>query len=174
VLLRPAWARAAPHRVADADWVGVTHATWADDCDAVRAALGAERVLVFGHSYGGVLALEYALRHPARVAGLVLCTTQPAFDYAEQALALARARATPAQWDLLLASLANPPADDAALAAGARALLPLYLHAPRPETLALFDAVRFRAAPYRHAMARLLPALDLRRASPGFGCRRSC
>src|SRR4051794_5275320 len=45
------------------DWSGVTHATWADDADALREQLGHERITLYGHSYGGFLALEYALRH---------------------------------------------------------------------------------------------------------------
>ena len=43
-----------------ADWNAVTHLTWADDADALRAHLGHERVVALGHSYGGFLALEYA------------------------------------------------------------------------------------------------------------------
>jgi pimeloyl-ACP methyl ester carboxylesterase len=34
--------------------------------------LGVERAIVIGHSWGGVLALRFALDHPQRVAGLVL------------------------------------------------------------------------------------------------------
>ncbi len=42
-------------------------------------ALGIDRAVLFGHSFGGMLALETALRHPERVKGLVLCCTTPAF-----------------------------------------------------------------------------------------------
>jgi pimeloyl-ACP methyl ester carboxylesterase len=44
----------------------------ADDVDAIRAQLGAERVALFGTSYGTKVALGYALRYPARVDRLVL------------------------------------------------------------------------------------------------------
>jgi proline iminopeptidase len=43
-----------------------------DEVDEVRAGLGLHRVVLFGHSWGGMLALEYALLHPERVAGLVI------------------------------------------------------------------------------------------------------
>jgi pimeloyl-ACP methyl ester carboxylesterase len=39
---------------------------------ALIARLGARRPVLVGHSYGGTLALEYALRHPRELSGLVL------------------------------------------------------------------------------------------------------
>jgi proline iminopeptidase len=42
------------------------------DLDEVRAALGLDRVYLLAHSFGGVLAVRYAERYPARVRGLVL------------------------------------------------------------------------------------------------------
>jgi proline iminopeptidase len=41
------------------------------DLDAVRAALGVDRVAVLGHSWGATLALRYALDHPDRVSALI-------------------------------------------------------------------------------------------------------
>ncbi|MBW3535326.1 MAG: alpha/beta fold hydrolase, partial [Gemmatimonadetes bacterium] len=55
-----------------------------------------DAVVLFGHSYGGYLALEYALCHPDRLRGLVLCDTGPALDYVPAALENAQARGTPA------------------------------------------------------------------------------
>jgi proline iminopeptidase len=43
-----------------------------DDAVAVLDALGLERVVVLGHSWGGFLALQLAASHPGRVAGLVI------------------------------------------------------------------------------------------------------
>lgn len=48
-----------------------TMARYVADLDAVRASFGLDRVLLLGHSWGARLALEYALGHPERVAGLV-------------------------------------------------------------------------------------------------------
>lgn len=42
------------------------------DVEAVRAHFGAERVDLLGHSWGGMLALQYTLDHPQRVGRLVL------------------------------------------------------------------------------------------------------
>src|SRR5215213_7024615 len=42
------------------------------DADALREHLGFEEVTVLGHSYGGFIALEYALRYPERLGRLIL------------------------------------------------------------------------------------------------------
>ena len=45
------------------------------DADALREELGFERWAVLGHSFGGHVALEYALRYPERVSRLILLDT---------------------------------------------------------------------------------------------------
>ena len=52
-------------------------ADFADDAAALLDAVGWERVRVVGVSFGGMVALELALRHPDRVAKLALCCTSP-------------------------------------------------------------------------------------------------
>jgi proline iminopeptidase len=52
--------------------------TWENliaDADALRERLGFERWAVLGHSFGGTVALEYALRCPDRVSQLILLDT---------------------------------------------------------------------------------------------------
>ena len=52
--------------------------TWENltaDADALREKLGFERWAVLGHSFGGHVALEYALRYPDRLSHLVLLDT---------------------------------------------------------------------------------------------------
>ncbi len=56
--------------------------TFVDEVATIREALGLDRVHLLGHSWGGWLALEYALRSPAGLASLVLastCACLPAF-----------------------------------------------------------------------------------------------
>jgi len=55
-----------------ADLVDNTTAHLVADIEAIREALGIERWVVFGGSWGSTLALAYAEAHPARVLGLVL------------------------------------------------------------------------------------------------------
>lgn len=47
-------------------------AHYANDLEAVIDAAGIERFSLFGHSQGGAIAVEYAARHPQRVAHMVL------------------------------------------------------------------------------------------------------
>jgi len=59
-----------------------TMATFVEELATVRAALGLDRVHLLGHSWGGWLALEYALRGPSGLISLVLastCASLPAF-----------------------------------------------------------------------------------------------
>lgn len=52
-----------------------THARWVADVDELRQWAGAEKIVVAGGSYGGFIALEYALAHPDRVQAVVLRDT---------------------------------------------------------------------------------------------------
>src|SRR5919197_1682187 len=56
----------------------VTSMTWENltaDADALRQRLGFEQWAVLGHSFGGHVALEYALRYPGSLSHLVLLDT---------------------------------------------------------------------------------------------------
>ena len=57
------------------DWDHVTLESLADDADALRRALGFDRFVLYGHSYGGFVAITYALRHQQRLSGLILAGT---------------------------------------------------------------------------------------------------
>ena len=56
----------------------VTLTSELDDLDAVRRGSGLESAAVLGHSWGGVLAMAYAIRQPGRVSHLILLDTGPA------------------------------------------------------------------------------------------------
>ena len=46
-----------------------------EDVEAVRAALGLDKINLLGHSYGGVLAQAYALKYQEHLSHLILCST---------------------------------------------------------------------------------------------------
>lgn len=55
---------------------------------ALKKAVGGEKVILVGHSMGGLIAQEFYARHPKQVAALALCFTSAAFvggsDFARQ------------------------------------------------------------------------------------------
>lgn len=58
--------------LSDRDVADISFAAWVRDLEAVVDAAGLERFALFGHSQGGAIAVEYAVRHPERVTHLVL------------------------------------------------------------------------------------------------------
>ena len=50
-------------------------ARWAEDVHAFCEALGIERPVVLGHSFGGIVAMAYATRYPEHPAKLILANT---------------------------------------------------------------------------------------------------
>lgn len=51
----------------------------ADDLEKLRIALGIEKWIVLGHSYGGFLAQYYSLLYPGNLAGMILVNGAPGF-----------------------------------------------------------------------------------------------
>lgn len=51
-----------------------------DDLDALRDYLGLDKIVVFGTSYGGMVALAYAARYPDRVSHLIASVTSAHTD----------------------------------------------------------------------------------------------
>jgi proline-specific peptidase len=52
-----------------------TMALYLEEVDAIRRALGLEHVHILGHSWGGMLTIEYALTRPVGLASLILADT---------------------------------------------------------------------------------------------------
>jgi len=52
----------------------------AEDIDALRQALGLNRITLLGHSFGGAVALTYALRYPEHVKRLLLLNTSAVIE----------------------------------------------------------------------------------------------
>jgi pimeloyl-ACP methyl ester carboxylesterase len=58
---------------------------YVDDLESLRDHLGIERMLLLGHSHGGVVAQAYAGKHPGRVRRLVLASTLARFAPEQEA-----------------------------------------------------------------------------------------
>jgi len=149
-----------------------THEQWVADVDALRAWAGAERIVMAGGSYGGFIAMEYALAHPDRVRALVLRDTSASGAFQEEARrnALASARVQIDQ-ELYDRSFAGRLRDDADFEASWRMIAPLYDHDLTPDKL----EARLRSAVYHHeahnaAFAHNIPNYDIRDRLPSITC----
>lgn len=136
---------------------GVSHQTWAADAEALRAHLGLDRILVFGHSYGGMVAQEYALRFGEHLAGLILCSTAPAFDYMPLIQANAAARGTPDAVAALGEAFGRPMMDDNDWRSIWLRLMPIYFKHHEPQIgQAMDEATAYSAAAWNHANTHCL------------------
>jgi proline iminopeptidase len=107
------------------------------DCDALATALGFDKFVLVGHSYGGFIALDFAFRFPHRLAGLVLsCTAPDLTSKLRDPLG-----GTPAQAEALKRLFAGPAANatDQALRANWTAAVPLYYNNSAPPAGVLKD-----------------------------------
>jgi proline iminopeptidase len=98
----------------------VTLSSDVEDLDKVRQHFQLESVALLGHSWGAVLALEYALRHPTRVSHLILMNPAPASASDVAVLRKAYAKKLGADMDRqreILASAAYKEGDPEAVAA---------------------------------------------------------
>jgi len=76
---------------------------YANDVDAIRQYFGMDRIVVFGHSWGGVVARAWAKKFPAHVRGVLLASPSAVIgqDWAgmeKHLLGYLRARVTGSQW----------------------------------------------------------------------------
>jgi len=116
-----------------------SHETWVEDARALLTHLGVARSALLGHSYGGFIALEFALRCPDVLTHLVLVSTS----------------AGPIQVP------AAAVGSNEELCEGFRAIWPRYFSG-RDKHWALFDALAFSAPAYNAAFTRELLRYDLR------------
>lgn len=97
---------------------------FADDVVRVADGLGIERFALFGHSFGGWVAQEAALRHRDRVASLVLAATTPGQLGLTESPEDDQGPPPPTELAMLMSRM---PADDEEAEAMYRALAPYFL-----------------------------------------------
>ncbi|MFQ5537651.1 MAG: alpha/beta fold hydrolase [Gemmatimonadota bacterium] len=141
----------------------MSHDVWVEDIETLRRHLELDRIAVLGHSYGGYLAQEYALRHRERVSRMILANTAPVMDFTPAVMENLHARGTPAQIEAGVRAFTAPVENDARMEEVFRLLLPLYFHhwdADAGRTL--LEGVRYRAEAFNAANGGELPAFDTR------------
>jgi proline iminopeptidase len=88
----------------------VTMAGEVDDLDCVRRSVGLETMAVLGHSWGCLVAMEYALRFPERVSHLIMLGAAPASGDAARTLGRSLRTARTPEQSATMASLEADPA----------------------------------------------------------------
>lgn len=146
-----------------------SHEQWAADLDALREWIGAERICMAGGSYGGFMAMEYAIRYPDRVAALVLRDTAADNSHSElarqNALASDRVTVDLSKFDRIDSGTV---ADDDDLRDCWREILPLYDFQYDPAAVERkVAATPYRYQAHNYAFSTNLPGYDLKPHLPG-------
>ncbi len=68
-----------------------------EDMEALRQYLGLQQIVVIGTSYGGMVALSYAVRYPQFVSRLVVIASAPSYHFLERAKEILALQGTPEQ-----------------------------------------------------------------------------
>jgi proline iminopeptidase len=124
-----------------------SHEQWAADVEGLREWAGAEQIVVAGGSYGGFIALEYAVRYPGRVSAIVLRDTSADGSNLELAFENARNQdRVEIDWERFNRYWHGETRDDADLKQLWSELIPLYDKEYDPEK----SAAAVEAGIYRH------------------------
>ena len=149
-----------------------SHAQWAADVDGLREWLGADQIIVAGGSYGGFIAMEYAIAYPGRVRAMILRDTSPDRSNLDRAYENARSQTRiEINWDNFDRYWGGRIRDDEDLKARWAEIIPLYDFEYDP----VRSAERVEAGIYRHEAHNLcftsnMPGYDLKPQLPGVRC----
>ena len=134
----------------------ISHRRWIADLEELRTHLGWERWSIFGHSYGGFVAMEYALAHPESVAGLVLCSSAPSSAHLETLFDRIPPELTP-QDRKLLAEIFTFQLSNHEVASSIQAAVRMFFRSkPSQKTLRSFQ---LRPDTFRHVLGTCLPTM---------------
>lgn len=145
-------------RSSDAPLDTYTVEQMADDLEALRQHLGLGRIMLLGHSYGGMVAQVFALRHPDSLEKLILSHTAPDWGFWEEAQQNAERIATPEQKEVFRELFEGTISNQAEYEAWWRMCQPLYFRTPDPAVIeALSNRANGRFEVASHMMAEVLP-----------------
>jgi proline iminopeptidase len=124
-----------------------SHEQWAADVDGLRQWIGAEKIVVAGGSYGGFIALEYAVRYPEHTSAIILRDTSADGSNLELAFENARNQdRVEIDWERFNRYWHGEVHDDADLKQLWSELIPLYDYEYDP----VKSAAAVEAGIYRH------------------------
>lgn len=102
--------------------------TLVDDIDALRSHLGSDQIVLHGHSFSGLTALSYALKHANHLMGLILDCTAPHFNYPDVMMSNLTARGSHEQIQAMVEVFKAQVASDEAFQRGWNLVMPIYFH----------------------------------------------
>lgn len=140
---------------------------WADDVATFCTALGIEKPLVFGQSFGGMVAMHYAARHPDAPSKLILSSTAARFlldETVAYATKLGGADAGQVARDFFTTPT------EAGYAHYADVVLPLYNQKPAGEEASFRNWAIQRPEVTVHFFANEMMAMDLRPGIAAIEC----
>lgn len=146
----------------------LSHEQWAADIDGIREWAGADTIVMAGGSYGGFMAMEYAIRYPERVSALVLRDTSPDNSNAglarQNAVNSDRVSVDMEKFDRIDQGRV---ADNDDLKACWREILPLYdFHYDPAVTEIKVESTPYRYEAHNYAFSVNLPGYDLKADLP--------
>jgi len=141
-----------------------THEQYVADAEALRLHLDLGPIALSGGSYGGIIAMEYALRHPEPLTHMILRGTAASFELQDAALANALEAGLPGvDRDMLENLFFGRMKDDDDLKEHFAKILPLYSTKHDPDKVkALLARKRFRARTHNAFFRDAFPKYDIR------------
>jgi proline iminopeptidase len=149
-----------------------SHAQWAADLDGLRQWAGAEEIIVAGGSYGGFIALEYALAYPDHTRAMILRDTSADRSNLDRAFENARTQTRiTINWDNFERYWGGHIYDDDDLKARWAEIIPLYDFEYDPvEAAARVEAGIYRHEAHNWCFQNNMPNYDLRPQLPDIRC----
>lgn len=140
-----------------------THEQFVADAEALRQKLNLGKVVLAGGSYGGHLALEYALRYQENLAGLVLRDTAASNKYQSTSKDRALSSNLPnISEDMLDRLFGGRVTNDAEFKDMYAAILPLYwVNADEEQQQTHLNSIHFRHETHNYAFSRNQPHFDI-------------
>ena len=149
-----------------------SHEQWAADVEGLRQWVGADQVVVAGGSYGGFIAMEYAIAYPQRVSAMILRDTSADNSNLERAYANARDQdRVSIDWDNFDRYWTGKIRDDEDLKARWGELIPLYdFSYDAAASAARVEAGSYRYETHNYCFQHNMPGYDLKPLLAGVRC----
>ena len=149
-----------------------SHAQWAADVDGLREWMGVDQIVVTGGSYGGFIAMEYAIAYPEHTRAMILRDTSPDNSNLTRAFENAREQTrVEINWDNFNRYWGGRITDDQDLKERWAEIIPMYDFNYDPvKSNAAVEAGIYRHEAHNWCFLYNMPNYDLRPQLPSVTC----